>query len=177
MNYTDTLINEYTEPAFQTAFRTYFGELGCRVTNWDGLFAAMGERGRDYTWKHQDENGRVTSFVAGMTASERDYAWTRRDESGNVVGFIQFTTMDMGSWFFRAKCGFIREFWITSELRRQGHGTELLHKAEMWLREQGCLCILLTTDTAPEFYRKHGYSLQKGIQARNKDDVYVKMLA
>lgn len=176
MIYTDTLINDATDAAFQTAFRQYFGELGCRVTNWDGLFAGMGESHREYTWTHRDNTGRITSFTAWMNEDDRDLAWTRRDEDGKVVGFIQFTTMDMGCWFFRAKCGFIREFWITEELRRQGHGSELLHKAEDRLREQGCCCALLTTDTAPDFYRKHGYVHEKAVEARNKDNVYVKRL-
>lgn len=176
MNYTDTLIHEYTDAAFQTAFRTYFGELGCKVTNWDGLFAGMGDMHREYTWTHRDDAGRVTSFTAWMNEDDRDYAFVRKDEKGDVTGFIQFTTMDMGSWFFRAKCGFIREFWVREDLRRQGHGTELLHKAEDWLKAQGCLCILLTTNTAPGFYEKHGYHHEPGIQARNKDKVFVKRL-
>lgn len=152
MHYTDILINHYDDQAFQTAFHRYFDELGVKVSNWDGLFAEMSQSGSDY-------------------------AWVRREESGAVVGFIQFTAMEMNSWFFTAKCGFLREFWITPELRRQGHGGQLLQMAEDWLRAQGCAYAILTTDTAPDFYRKHGYTLQRGIQAKNKDDVYVKTLA
>ncbi len=177
MTYTIHYTTDFSNPAFQAAFRTYFGELGCRVTNWDGLFAAMGETGREYTWTHRDKTGRITRFVSGVDADEHDHAVTLQDETGEVVGFIQFTAMHMDSWFFAVKCGFIREFWIRSDLRCQGHGTELLRLAEDWLREQGCLCVLLTTDTAPEFYRKHGYTLRSGIEARNKDDVHVKQLA
>lgn len=176
MNYKDVLTTDFTDTALQSAFRTYFGELGTRITNWDGLFAAMGEVGRDYSWTHKDEAGRIRSFVSGVVADECDHAFVRKDETGQVVGFIQSTTMDMSSWFFRAKCGFIREFWIRKDLRRQGHGGALLHQAENWLRAQGCICVLLTTDTAPAFYRKHGYMLQSGIQARNHDDVYLKSL-
>lgn len=176
MTYKDILTTDFTDTALQSAFRTYFGELGARITNWDGLFAAMGEVGRDYSWTHKDEAGRISSFVSGVNADERDHALVRKDEAGRVVGFIQFTAMDMSSWFFRAKCGFIREFWIREDLRRQGCGSALLHQAEDWLRTQGCICVLLTTDTAPEFYRRHGYVLQGGIQARNQDDVYLKPL-
>ena len=176
MHYTDMLTTDFTDAAFQTAFRTYFGELGVCVTNWDGLFAAMGAAGRDYCWTHKDETGRISSFVSGVHADERDHAFVRRDTDGLVIGFIQFTTMDMSSWFFRAKCGFIREFWIREDLRRQGHGSALLKNAENWLQAQGCLCVFLTTDTAPDFYVKHGYTLQKEIEARNKDAVYMKHL-
>lgn len=176
MTYTTQYTMDFTDTAFQQAFRTYFGELGCRVTNWDGLFAAMGETGREYTWTHRDDTGRVTRFVSGVAADERDHALTLRDENGDVVGFIQFTAMHMDSWFFTAKCGFIREFWLRADLRRQGHGTKLLRQAEEWLRAQGCLCVVLTTDTAPEFYRKNGYTQQKGIEARNTEPVFTKML-
>ena len=151
MNYTDTLINQYSDPAVQTAMKAYFCELGLNITNWDGLFQEMEQDGANFTFIH-------------------------KDETGDVTGFIQFTTMDMSCWFFSAKCGFIREFWVQEDLRRRGHGTALLHQAEEWLRQQGCLCILLTTDTAPGFYEKHGYCHEPGIQARNKDKVYVKRL-
>ena len=176
MIYTIQYTTDFTEPAFQTAFRTYFGELGCRVTNWDGLFAAMGETGREYTWTHRDNAGRMTRFVSGISADERDHAFLFREENGDVAGFIQFTTIDMGSWFFTAKCGFIREFWIRADLRRRGHGSELLREAEEWFREQGCFGILLTTVTAPGFYCKHGYTHQPAIEARNRENVYLKRL-
>lgn len=151
MNYTDTLINQYTDLSVQTAMKTYFCELGLNSTNWDGLFQEMEQDGANFT------------FI-------------RKNGTGNVSGFIQFTTMNLESWFFSAKCGFIREFWVQEDLRRRGHGTALLHQAEEWLRQQDCLCILLTTDTAPGFYEKHGYYHEPGIRARNKDKVYVKRL-
>ena len=176
MMYTDVLTNNFSDAAFQAAFRTYFEEMGCRVTNWAGLFAAMGETGREYTWTHRDDTGRVTRFASGLNADERDHAFICWDEKGKVAGFIQFTTMDMNSWFFTARAGFVREFWIRGDLRRQGHGTRLLRLAEDWLKQQGCLCVLLTTDTAPTFYEKHGYTLQMGIQARNQAEVYLKAL-
>lgn len=176
MIYTTQHTTDFSDAAFQQAFRTYFGELGCRVTNWDGLFVAMSETGREYTWTHRDDAGRVTRFVSGVDADERDHALTLRDETGEVVGFIQFTTIDLNSWFFTAKCGFIREFWLRSDLRHQGHGTKLLRQAEDWLREQGCLCVFLTTVTAPAFYRKNGYAQQKGIEARNTEPVFAKIL-
>ena len=169
--------HDFTDAALQAAFRTYFGELGCCITNWEGLFAAMGETGRDFTWAHRDDTGRVTRFISGFSADERDHAFVLRDEEGEVAGFIQFTATPMDSWFFTAKCGFIREFWIRAELRRQGHGSALLRQAEDWLRQQGCLCVLLTTSTAPEFYRKHGYARQTQITARNEEPVFTKMLA
>ncbi len=177
MKYTDVLINNYDDAAFQTAFRAYLEELGCRVTNWDGLFAGMGERGREYTWTRRDAAGQVTAFAAWMNADEHDAAWVRRDEEGRVVGFIQFTPMELSSWFFRVQCGFIREFWVAPELRRQGHGAQLLQLAEETLTDCGCAYAILTTDTAPDFYRRHGYGHLPEMTARNNSPVFVKRLA
>ena len=150
MTYRDMLTNDFTDPALQIAFRTYFEELGIRITNWAGLFAEM--------------------------AAGDDTVLVRRDQTGMVTGFIQFTTLDMSSWFFRARCGFIREFWIRADLRRRGHGSALLQQVEDRLRAQDCMCALLTTDTAPAFYCKRGYTLQTRIEAQNRDDVYMKLL-
>lgn len=151
MKYTDTLIRRYDDGAFQAAFREYFAELDCRVTNWDGLFSEMSETGQDFTW-------------------------VRRDERGAVTGFIQFTVMDLESWFFTVKCGFIREFWIAPALRRQGHGTALLRLAEEWLTARQCAYALLTTKTAPQFYRRNGYVPHGEIHAKNQEVVFVKSL-
>lgn len=176
MTYTIQYTTDFADAAFQKAFRSYFGELGCRVTNWEGLFTAMSERGREYTWTHHDAAGRMSRFVSGINADERDHAFLLREETGETAGFIQFTTMHMDSWFFTVKCGFIREFWIREDLRCRGHGTALLCKAEEWLRQQGCLCVLLTTSTAPDFYCKQGYTYQPAIAARNRENVYLKRL-
>jgi hypothetical protein len=79
MTYHDEMTHDYADPALQAAFRAYFAELGCRVTNWEGLFTGMSEAGRDYTWTLRDEAGQVTFFMAGMDAQERDVACVRRD--------------------------------------------------------------------------------------------------
>lgn len=176
MTYNIQYTTDFSDAALQKAFRTYFAELGCRITNWDGLFAAMGEKGREYTWTHRDAKGNVIRFVSGTEAGVHDHALVLRDEIGTAAGFIQFTVMHMDSWFFTVKCGFIREFWIQSDLRRHGYGANLLSLAEAWLRDQGCLFALLTTDTAPDFYTKQGYMHQESIKARNKDAVFIKKL-
>ncbi len=150
MTYIDTLVNACTaDTAYQEAFRAYFGELGCHVTNWEGLFAEMDE--------------------------SADLSWTRRDETGRVIGFIQFSLMDMTSWFFRAKYGFIREFWVAPEHRRQGHGDALLRMAEDSIAQRGVLQAILTTQTAAEFYRKRGYVYNPNFVAKNGDEVFIKV--
>lgn len=153
MTFHDTLLNDCTNPALQTAFCTYYGELGVQVTNWTGLFAAMGEG--------------------------EDRILVRWDEAGELVGFLMFVTSDaVTAWrgFFSTKLGCVEEFWIAPAYRRQGHGTALLRLAEAHFAAEGCGYAILTTDTAPDFYCKQGYRLQKGIHAKNSADVYIKSL-
>lgn len=154
MKYTDTWMTDFSDAALQTAFRTYYGELGVRVTNWEGLFAEM--------------------------SAGEDAILVRRSETGEVMGFLMCVASDaVTAWrgFFSTRLGCIEEFWIASAYRSQGHGSALLKLAEERLAEQGCSYTILTTDTAPDFYCRHDYMLQKGICAKNKADVYLKPLA
>lgn len=144
----DCLIFAYGDVAFQAAFRAYFTELGCHVTNWGGLFAEMDD------------------------AAEPTYI--RRDGEGRVIAFIMFASIDMKSWFFETKVGFIREFWVAPEYRSQGIGSALLTKAEAWLAERVIHRCLLTTDTAPEFYKRCGYRRDASIVAKNNAPVFIK---
>lgn len=151
--YTDMLMTDMKDAVLQRAFRAYFGELGVQVTNWEGLFEEIGD--------------------------SPDCLYVRRDESGGVTGFLLFAVAEAasaGRGFFRARLGFIEEFWVAPEKRGQGHGAALLELTEAHLRREGCGYAILTTDTAPHFYEKRGYSLQRGIRALNKADVYVKPL-
>lgn len=151
MKTTDILISDFTDPKFQNAFQIYFAELGIQVKNWDGLFAEMNEGGANR-------------------------AWLRLSESGDVIGFIQFIPIAFSSWFFEETRGFIREFWIREDYRHQGHGTALLDLAEHYLADQGIRTLILTTDTAPDFYRRRGYEQDGAITAKNKDDVFTKRI-
>ena len=147
--YQDSLILNFTHPGFRRAFQAYFGELGCPVQDWEGLFRTMNADGR---------GNRAVLRMAGEEA----------------VGFIQFCPMELEGWFFQKKLGFIREFWVAPEHRSQGHGSALLDLAEGWFLSQGFSGSILTTDTAPEFYEKHGYRRDPGFIAKNHDPVYVK---
>lgn len=154
MNYHDTLMTDLTDAAVQRAFRSYFEELGVHVTNWEGLFAEI--------------------------SASPDCFFVRRDQHGEVIGFLLFAVMEAataGRGFFTTRLGCVEEFWVAPECRKQGHGTALLRLAEKHFVQLGCAYAILTTDTAPQFYVKQGYRLQKGITAKNKADVYVKPLA
>ena len=149
--YSDALVRDFSHPLFQTAFRQYFGELGRNVGDWDGLFREM-----------NGEDGNA--------------AFVRTDEDGSVIGFIQFRPTTFTSWFFEETCGFIREFWVADGHRNRGHGAALLGLAERHFLENGIYTSILTTDTAPRFYVRHGYIPAPGCRAKNHDDVFVKHL-
>lgn len=149
--YTDELISDFLDPVFQNAFKQYFLELNINIKDWDGLFKEM-----------NDEGGNL--------------ALVRLDENKEVIGFIQFKPIVFTSWFFEETYGFIREFWVAKKYRNKRHGSELLEIAEQYLYEQGMFSSILTTDTAEQFYLRHGYVKLSGCKAKNKDDVYVKRL-
>ncbi len=56
---------------------------------------------------------------------------------------------------------FIDEMFISTELQRQGYGTELLSVIENYIKEHNLAGFTLTTNRfapAPKFYRKNGFS-------------------
>ena len=150
MSYKDFVINDFLDEKFQIAFKEYFKELGIEVKDWIGLFKEINE----------DKN---TQAIVRM-------------ENDNVIGFIMFQPIVFESWFFEEKCGFIREFWIANDYRNIGHGSNLINQVESYFKKQEIFRTILTTDTAKDFYFKHGYHLQKSAKAKNGDDVYTKML-
>ncbi len=151
--YQDIKITDFTDPRFQEAFKQYFAEMNITVRNWDGMFQEM---------NHDEDRVNV--------------AYLRLGENGETVGFIQFCEMDVKSWFFSMKAGFIREFWIAPSDRGMGHGRGLLRLTEETFAEMGIHYTILTTDTAPGFYEKNGYEKHTEITALNKDEVFVKRL-
>lgn len=150
-DFSDVLISDFSSPLFQTAFQTYFSELGITVNDWDGLFREMNDEG----------DNQAVVRMAG---------------DGSIIGFIQFKPTKFTSWFFEETCGFIREFWISNANRNAGHGSALLRLAESYFKEHGMYTIILTTDTAEHFYMKHGYRKALGCKAKNEDEVFVKHL-
>ncbi len=149
--YQDRFITDFKTVEFQASFKLYFAELGIEVRDWDALFDEM----------NHDPNGENLAYV-------------RFDETDEVVGFIQFQIFSWKSWFFEKKAGFVREFWIAPKFRHAGHGRALLEKTERFFAERGICEVILTTDTAPEFYQRLGYRKRSEIEARNHDEVFAK---
>lgn len=147
----DLFITDFTDPVFRKMFKLYFEELGIEVKDWDGIFTEMNE-----------QNGGNAAFI--------------RICGEEPVGFIQFTEAILENWFFTERLGFIREFWVAENFRRQGHGTEMLTLAEKYFKDNGIGRVILTADEERMFYLKRGYGVCKEIEAKNKDEVFVKEL-
>ena len=148
----DIRISDFSDASFQSAFRSYFAEIGLSVKDWDKLFREM-----------NDEGG--------------NQAFIRMADNGNVIGFIQFKPIVLSGWFFEETCGFIREFWVSETYRHKGHGAALLRLAEESLKEHGIYTSILTTYTAERFYLKHGYQKAPGCRAKNNHEVFIKHFA
>ncbi len=150
--FSDTLLSDFTNAAFQKAFQRYFSELGIDVQDWDDLFRQMNEEGGNE-------------------------AFVRIGSDGAIIGFIQYKPITLTSWFLEETRGFIREFWIDEAYRGQGHGAALLQLAEQRFKQQGICTIVLTTDTAERFYLQNGYRKAPACNAKNGYAVYRKEIS
>ena len=146
----DILITDFTQEIFQNAFKLYFKELEIDVKNWNTLFQEMSEESGNKVYIRMDND--------------------------EIIGFIMFKSEQLSNWFFEENFGFIREFWVAEKYRKKGHGSNLLKLVEDYFRENGIYKIILTTDTAKQFYVNHGYRLDKAYIAKNEDEVFVKNL-
>lgn len=147
----DILISDFSNVAFQDAFKKYFKEFGVEIKNWDGLFNELTEEGKNK-------------------------AFVRLDESETCVGFILFKIIQLSDGFFEQNLGFIREFCVSKEYRKKGQGSELIKLAEEFFKQKGICKSILTTDTAEHFYKTRGYSKDRSYAAKNQDEVFVKEL-
>ena len=75
------------------------------------------------------------------------------DESGNVIAELLGGTY--WGWMY------VDILWVDEKYRRQGIGSRLLRTAEKEALRRGCHHVHLETMSwqAPDFYKKHGYSL------------------
>ncbi len=142
------LLDDFENPEFIIAFKRYFAELDISVKDWGSLFSCMN--------------------------NEENFAIVYSNDEGKIEGFIQCQPICSESWFFTERYGFIREFWVSPERRRQGIGTELLSLAEKQFSSLGIRQYILTTDTAEFFYTKRGYKKRDDVIAKNGDPTYVK---
>ena len=97
----------------------------------------------------------------------------------NCVGFIIYQIdQEESDWNERLGCGFIREFYIKPEFRKQGLGSRLLSYAENKLKELNVAEVYLTSqenETVKKFYEKQGYKTQHK-RAKNGNEYFEKQL-
>lgn len=146
MKTNDYLISDFSNDIFTCAFKIYFSELGINVSDWNSL------------WEE-------------MNRDEGNLAYVKVNNLEKTIGFIQFKEIELENSFFSEKYGFIREFWIAKEYRGKGFGTQLFNSCELYFKEKGVSQVILTTDTAEDFYIDKGYSINQNIVA--KDDLTV----
>ena len=75
------------------------------------------------------------------------------DEGGNIIGGIIGGTY--WGWLY------VDILWVHESHRRSGIGSKLLAEAEKEAKSRGCHHVHLDTMSwqAPEFYKKHGYTV------------------
>jgi ribosomal protein S18 acetylase RimI-like enzyme len=76
-----------------------------------------------------------------------------RDRNGRVLGGLY-------GWTWGATC-YVRYLFVPPELRKQGHGSDLMRRLEEEAKTRGCRQIALETHTfqAPKFYRRLGFEV------------------
>lgn len=81
------------------------------------------------------------------------------DES-TLVGFSVYQLdVPESDWCKRPGWGFIREFYVTPEYRKQGIGRILAQSTELALQEMGAEKLYLTSTTAAFFWKRCGWKL------------------
>jgi N-acetylglutamate synthase-like GNAT family acetyltransferase len=94
---------------------------------------------------------------------------------GELIGFINYQIdHNTSDWCERESWGFIREFYITNNMRRKGFGTKLVAHTEKVLYEKGAEHIYLTTDESDEFWSSCGYKKSGKVSDINHSIIYEK---
>jgi GNAT superfamily N-acetyltransferase len=93
-----------------------------------------------------------------------------RDKHGAVVGGIY-------GWTWGATC-YVRYLFVPAEMRKQGHGSSLMHAVEAEARARGCGQIVLQTHDfqAPEFYRRLGFEITCLVEGYPRGHQYLTMV-
>jgi GNAT superfamily N-acetyltransferase len=140
-------LRDYSDLSFKTAFCLYFKELGTDLTPDHDVFLEMAK---------DKEKGLKTLLVL---------------EGEEIIGFLMYQEDTLTNWFFVERIGFIREFWIREDKRKQGIGTSLLKAVLTDVKDKGIKKALLTTTTAEGFYGKNEFVKDESYSAKNGGQV------
>jgi len=82
------------------------------------------------------------------------------DDSGSVCGFLW---VEVRATMVDPLVGYVKNIYITPELRKQGYARMLLAAADEWFRFRGCtkatLDVSVCNDDALSLYRSAGYEI------------------
>ena len=78
-----------------------------------------------------------------------------------VVGHAMATVKDCPPVFETKRQGYVQDFVVSANYRRQGIGQKLYDRIEAWFREQGIdrveVTAAVTNEVSRSFWRKMGY--------------------
>jgi ribosomal protein S18 acetylase RimI-like enzyme len=84
-------------------------------------------------------------FLGSMLDEPESVVFVAETDRGEIVGYV-FAALEPLSWKeLRGPAGFIHDLLVAEPACRGGIGTELMHAAIAWLREQGAPRVLLGT--------------------------------
>jgi GNAT superfamily N-acetyltransferase len=93
-----------------------------------------------------------------------------RNKDGAAVGGLY-------GWTWGETC-YVRYLFVPAEMRKQGHGSSLMHAVEAEAKARGCAQIVLQTHDfqAPEFYRRLGFEITGRVDGYPRGYQYLTMV-
>jgi ribosomal protein S18 acetylase RimI-like enzyme len=100
----------------------------------------------------RDRLNEFNASATGITDGNFLALFARAADGSPVAGVF--------GWTWGGTC-YVRYLFVSANLRRQGHGTRLMHAIETEARFRGCQQIVLETHDfqAPRFYQKLGFGI------------------
>lgn len=103
--------------------------------------------------------GKLISLISDLHAQGVIHIAIAIQETKTVGFSIYQIDSQASDWCKRPGWGFVREFYIAKEQRRNGYGRTLAEYTEQQLRQLGARQLYLTSDEAAEFWNRCGYQL------------------
>ena len=111
---------------------------------------------------------KLGTYIEEFNAAGNIFAYVLVSEKGESIGMIQFQKTELSNQYITEEYGFIREFWIAPDYRKQNLGSSLLKEAETYFSKNDIIFIILSSrKEAVEFYVKNGYIEKKNAQSFN----------
>ncbi len=77
--------------------------------------------------------------MAWFAASDRGAAFAIARPDGRLGGFVEVYIRPFADGCRSRPVGYLEGWYVDPDLRRQGHGRELIRAAEAWAKARGCL--------------------------------------